>query len=60
MVAMTNVQLATPAAPNFWTLAFMAAASGTVSIYNRTPDSAVLIRLNGAAGLATDPADAAA
>jgi hypothetical protein len=61
MASMTNVALATPPAGGpYWTLAFTAAAPGTVSLYNRTPDSAVLVRVNGAAGLATDPLDAPA
>jgi uncharacterized protein len=61
MGSMTNVALATPAAggPN-WTLVYTAGAAGTVSIHNRTPDSDVLLRLNGSAGLATGPLGAPA
>jgi hypothetical protein len=57
----SNVALTTPpVAGPAWTLIFSAAATVTCNVHNRTPDSDVLVRLNGSAGLATDPLDAAA
>jgi hypothetical protein len=61
MGAMTNVALATPPAsgPN-WTLIYTSAGTVTCNVHNRTPDSDMLVRLNGSAGLTSDPLDAAA
>jgi hypothetical protein len=61
MVAMTNIALATPAqAKPFWTLIYTSAGAVTANVHNRTPDSDVLIRVNGNAGTVNDLLDAAA
>jgi hypothetical protein len=61
MGTMSNVALATPPAggPN-WVLIYTAAGSVTANIHNRTPDSPVLVRLNGSSGTVNDPLDAPA
>jgi hypothetical protein len=57
---MTNVALQTPQASAPWTLIYTAGASVVCSVHNRTPDSDVLVHLNGSSGTTGDPLDAAA
>jgi hypothetical protein len=61
MGAMTNVALPFPGGANAnWTLVYTATAAVTANIHNRTPDSPILVRLNGSAGTVNDALDAEA
>jgi hypothetical protein len=61
MGAMTNVAWSMPPAGGpAWTLIYTADATITANIHNRTSDSDVLVRLNGSAGLTSDPLDSPA
>jgi hypothetical protein len=58
---MSNIALATPPAggPN-WVLIYTAAAIVTCNVHNRTPDSPILVRLNGSSGTVNDALDSPA
>jgi hypothetical protein len=61
MGAMTNVALPFPGGANAnWTLIYTSAGTVTANVHNRTPDSDILVRLNGSSGTVSDALDAAA